>query len=82
VGELARGPRLEHEAPFILLAALDLVAEANGLQRDDAVERRVLGLVDDAHRAVAELAEDLVAPDLVLFLLRHQSPARRSSPCA
>ena len=73
VGELARGLRLEHEAPLVLLAALDLVAEADGLQRDDAVERRVLGLVDDAHRAAAELAEDLVAPDLVVFLLlRHQ----------
>ena len=34
------------------------------LERDDAVEHGVLGLVDDAHAAAAELAEDLVAARL------------------
>ena len=33
------------------------------LQRDGALEARVLGLVDDAHAALAELFEDLVVTD-------------------
>ena len=41
------------------LGALELVA-AYGFQRDRALDRRVEGLVHDAHRAAPELAQDFV----------------------
>jgi thioredoxin reductase (NADPH) len=38
--------------------------DVDRLQRDVALQSRVLGQVDDAHRAAAQLAADLVAADL------------------
>src|SRR5262249_37007373 len=64
--ELAVGPRLAGEALLVVLAVLDVVGEEDGLQRAPAVERRILGPVHHAHRPAAELAEDLVAADLLL----------------
>jgi hypothetical protein len=55
----------------VILAAFGVVAQDDGLQRDDAVEVRVLGAVDDPHRAAAELAEDPVAADARGLFLRH-----------
>jgi hypothetical protein len=69
--QLAGGLGLEEEALAVLVRALRIVGDDDGLQRHGAVEVRVLGLVDDAHGAAAELAEDLVAADL-RRLLRHQ----------
>ena len=63
VVELAGGLAFLVEA----LDVLGVLAEALGqdLDRDDAVEAELLGLVDDGHRAGPELAEDLVAGDLL-----------------
>ena len=44
------------------------------------VERRVFGAVLDAHRAAAELAEDLVASDLRLLFLAHWNFALCTRP--
>ena len=66
--ELARGLGLEQEALLVLRAPVGVLVQDDGLQRDHAVEVRILGLVDDAHRAAAELAEDLVAADLLRVL--------------
>ena len=41
-----------------------MVAGQDHLQGDEAVEPDLAGLVDDAHAAAAQLAEDLVAGDL------------------
>ena len=41
-----------------------VLAGQDHLQGDDAVERDLPGLVDDAHAAAAELAEDFVAGDI------------------
>src|SRR6202007_2230525 len=76
--QLARGLRLEHEALLVLGAAGRVFLEDDGLQREQAVEVRILGLVDDAHRAAAELADDAVAPDLLLRR-GHQLLTRRTS---
>ena len=69
--ELAGGLGLLEKALVVILAALGVVAQDDGLQRDDAVEVRVLGAVDDPHRAATELAEDPVAADPRDFFLRH-----------
>jgi hypothetical protein len=71
VGQLAGRLGLEEEALVVVLAALLVVGEQDGLEGHDAVERRVLGAIDDAHRAAAELAEQLVPADLPELLLRH-----------
>jgi hypothetical protein len=65
VRELAGGARLEREALLVVAARAGVLVEQDGLQRDDAVQGRVLRLVDDAHGAAAELAQDLVAADLL-----------------
>ena len=80
VVELARGPRLQGEALLVFLAVLDVVGEQDRLQRDHAVERRILGAVHHAHRAAAELADDLVAADLRLLLPAHWNFALSTSP--
>jgi hypothetical protein len=69
--ELAGGLGLDQEALLVLGAPVGVLVQDDGLQRDHAVEVRVLGLVDHAHRAAPELAEDLVAADL-LQRLGHQ----------
>jgi hypothetical protein len=46
---------------------------AQELEGDAAVELGVVGLVDDAHAAVAELAEDLEAADVRGHRLEHQA---------
>src|SRR2546429_3710951 len=84
--ELARGLGFEEETLVEFLAPFRVVRKDDGLQRDDAVESRVLGLVDDPHRAAAQLAEDLVAADLGQLLLCHRTISitspRTFSPCA
>jgi len=71
MGQLARRLGLEEEALVVLGAALGVLFQRDGLQRDDAVEVRVLGLVHHAHRAAPQLTDYLVAADL-LHRLRHQ----------
>ena len=64
--EAARRLRLAAKAVDHLRRVLagELVL-ADRLQRDDALDHRVVGLVDDAHRAAADLAPDLVLADVV-----------------
>ena len=70
--ELARGLAPPwRSASRIPCASSTSSREQDRLQRDHAVERRILGLVHHAHRAAAELAEDLVAADLRVLLLAH-----------
>src|SRR5882672_4276625 len=86
MGELARGLGFEEKPLVEFLAPFHLVGKDDGLQRDGAVESRVLGPIDDPHGAAAQLAEDLVATDLGQFLFCHWtfsiSPPRTLSPCA
>src|SRR5205823_10371320 len=74
--ELAGGLRLEHEALLVLGTTSGVLLQQDRLQGDLAIEVRVVGPVDDAHRAAAELTEDLVASDL---LLGHQKLTRCTS---
>ena len=60
---LAKEPRAQ------VLVARDGVA--HHFDRDRAVEHRVDAAIDDAHRAFADLADDLVFADLGEFALRH-----------
>src|SRR5207302_11149676 len=71
--ELAGGLGFEEKPLVEFLAPFRIIRKDDGLQRDDAVESRVLGLVDDPHRAAAQLAEDLVAADLGQLLLCHRT---------
>ena len=49
----------------------------DGLQRDEAADERIFGEVDDTHRSLAELANDLVAAELHLVPLSpRQLPIR------
>ncbi len=50
------------EEPLAELALLEVVlrGRADRLERDEAADHRVLSEVDDAHRALAQLADDLV----------------------
>ena len=59
--ERGGGLRLVHEAGLGLLVAGELGMEE--LEGDGAIELRVLGLVHDAHPALAELLEDPVMGD-------------------
>ena len=67
-----RGLRLAQEALAVLARARDVLREE--LQRDDALETGVLGLVDDAHPAFAEGLEDPVAGDRPRFHARADPP--------
>src|SRR5688572_12089806 len=49
------------------------------LHRDHAIEQRVAGLVDDAHRSLADRLHDLVATD-ALTRLFHNAHARGRFP--
>src|ERR1051326_2324497 len=62
--EDAGGLRLANEA-LLEFAGLVIVAarRADGLQRDEAPDQRVLRKVNHAHRALAELADDLVTAE-------------------
>ncbi len=71
MGELAGGLRLLEEPLVVFLAPFGVVGEEDGLERDGAIERRVLRLVDDSHRAAAELSADLVAAEPRQFLFCH-----------
>jgi hypothetical protein len=65
--EDSRGLRLAHEALLELLGLLVVaVLDADGFQRDEAPDERVLGQVDDAHRPFAELTNHLVPAELHL----------------
>ncbi len=66
VVEAARRVRLAAKAVDHLdrVLAGELVL-ADRLQRDDALDHRIVGFVDDAHRAAADLAPDLVLADVV-----------------
>src|SRR5262249_38135395 len=60
--EPRRCVRLANEAPGEVLRRLLVeLADVDGLDRDLAAELRVEGLVDDAHRSLAEHALDPVA---------------------
>src|SRR5207244_6018781 len=61
--EARRGLGLTQEA--LVRVALRGGAARDGLDRDEAVEQRVVGLEHLAHRAVADLADDLVLADLL-----------------
>ena len=59
---------LAHEAHRIVLGRILVeVALEDGLDRDAAAEPRVDALVDDAHRALAERALDVVAAERLEF---------------
>ena len=53
------------EANFAVgyLVGLEFVRQRDGLERDLAIDTRVTGPVDDAHGALAELVQDLVASE-------------------
>jgi hypothetical protein len=72
VVEQRRRLRLALEALQGLVPGRDVRVER--LERDEAVEDRVPGLVDLAHRAAAELADDLVLADPLAV---HAVPAGR-----
>ena len=61
VVEAAGGLGFLVEAPFVLLHLLRVERHVDGLDRDQAVEQGVVRAVDDTHRALAELGEELVA---------------------
>jgi len=54
---------------FLRVAAGQLI-RPDGLERDDALDQRIEGLVHDAHRAAPQLAPDLILPKFRKF--RHQ----------
>ena len=61
--ELGGGLRFVAEAGDLPL--IEHGGEGQDLQRDAAIERHLVGLVDDAHAAAADLADDLVVADLL-----------------
>ena len=64
-------------APALLLRRHDR------LHRDDAIEQRIARLVDDAHRALADGLDDLVATDRLAALLARRRPAPAAlRPCS
>ena len=62
--EPARGLRLAREALAERLRLDRRQAEPERLDRDDAVDQRILRLVDDTHAAAGERLEHFVAADL------------------
>jgi hypothetical protein len=54
---------------FLRVAAGQLI-RPDGLERDDALDQRIEGIVHDAHRAAPQLAPDLILPKFRKF--RHQ----------
>jgi hypothetical protein len=83
VVEVAGRLRLALEALERVLGVLRVeVALADDLQRDVAADHRVVALVDDAHPAPAELADDLVLADARGALHRPTPPPRSWRPPA
>ena len=82
--EDAGGLRLADEA-LLELPGVFVVGVRRGadrLQRDETADERVLRQIDDAHRPLAELANDLIPAELHLVPLspRVSSRSGRASP--
>jgi hypothetical protein len=77
VGEAGHRLGLAEHAVLALAVVAGAMAAAHDLDGDAAGELGVLGLVDDAHAALAELAEDLEAADVRGQRLEHQGGARQ-----
>src|SRR5678810_556036 len=67
--ERRRRPRFEPEALGGLRAALQVAWQE--LQRDVPAKRQILGLIDDAHTARADAAQDPIVGDLSAFESAH-----------
>ena len=67
--ERRRRPRLEPEALGRLRAALQIAWQE--LQRDVPAKRQILGLIDDAHAARTDAAQDPIVGDLSAFESAH-----------
>ncbi len=81
VGEPARRLGLAAEARELLLRVLALqVLGADRLERDDPIDHRVVALVHDPHRALAELAADLEFSELREFAHARCRPVRTPGP--
>ena len=80
VRELAGRLGLEEKPLLVFAADIIVVRQDDGLQRHQAIEVRIFRLVDDAHGAAPELADDAVAPNLCR-LFRHQKRVRCTRPC-
>ena len=72
------GGRLGFVAEAGDLPLVEHRGERQDLERHAAVERNLLGLVDDAHAAAADLADDLVVADLLGGGLARPLPLERS----
>lgn len=70
VRETRRRPRLLEEPLLELLHVLgrDPRRYEDGLERDDAAEKRVVGAVHDPHRPSADFRLNLVAADFLAHL--------------
>ncbi len=79
VGMLQAGHRLGLEAKPVQLGAGRLRAASEHLQSDDPLETEVPGLVDDAHAATAQLAQDLVSRHESRFVALRVGTLRRLS---
>jgi hypothetical protein len=64
VGVLESGNGLSLRAEAGQVGAAGVVAGQDHLQRHQAAQADLTGLVDDAHAAAAQLAQDLVAGNL------------------
>src|SRR4051812_43158301 len=69
----------EAQAEFLFLFGL-LSPERNGLDRDEAVDLRISGLVDNAHSSATEFTQDLVAAKMLELGLFHRLSLQRD-PC-
>ncbi len=83
MGEPRRDAGLRQEPPLeaLLLGVGDREEEADDLEGDLSVQRGIVGFVNDAHHAPAELPADLVTADrLGDAFLSHGLGARDSIP--
>ena len=76
------GGRLGFVAEAGDLPLVEHRGEGQHLERDAAIERLLVGLVDDAHAAAADLADDLVVADLLGGRLGRLFAAQRAHRCA
>src|SRR4029453_9424918 len=72
-------PRLESEALRGLRVALQVGWQE--LQRDVPAKRQILGLIDDAHAARADAAQDPIVGDLSAFESAHACESGGSRTC-
>ena len=77
VVQLGRGPGLALESPALLGVSERL--RRQDLERDVAAQRDLLGLVDDAHAAAADLAENAIVAQLLEVRDRDGPVAARAS---